>query len=96
MPPENRLPIPEDEAVWETQVNFPGARLDMVATWEGATLIFEHKVHAVLTDRQITRYRQVADDAFGEVKSCVVAIVALPGQYSAEADACLCWSHVYE
>lgn len=90
------LPRENEEIEWSTQARLGSRRPDMQATWPGIVLIFEHKVWSGLGDGQIMRYRELAQEAFPDAAVRVVTITGSRHQQSKEADACLCWSDIYD
>lgn len=90
------LPGDLDEIEWSTQSQLDTQRPDMLASWPGVALVFEHKVWSGLTDDQIYGYRTRAEPNFPDSMVRLVAITASRHQYSTAADVCLCWSDIYE
>lgn len=95
MQADRRIDVPVCDVTWDTQVVYPGARLDMLAQWPGGAILFEHKVHAALHQEQIIRYKELAQNHFEGQEARVVVISANFAQHRSEADGCLCWHHIY-
>lgn len=96
LPEDRRLSLPEEAVQWFTQHPLGGTRPDMVATWEGGFLVFEHKVWAALDDGQVITYRELAREHHPEATRRIVVITANAAQHSREADVCMCWHEIYK
>ncbi|SHM13302.1 PD-(D/E)XK nuclease family protein [Vreelandella subglaciescola] len=92
---DRRIDVPMCDVTWDTQVAYPGARLDMLAQWAGGAILFEHKVHAALHQEQVLRYQELAQNHFEGQEARVVVISTTFDQHRSEADGCLCWHHIY-
>ena len=71
---DRRIDVPMCDVTWDTQVAYPGARLDMLAQWAGGAILFEHKVHAALHQEQVLRYQELAQNHFEGQEARVVVI----------------------
>lgn len=80
---------------WDTQVNLHGKRPDMLATWPGHCVLFEHKVWAELHEGQIESYREALKKPGAELESRIVLITANVAQHNGISDHELCWLDIY-
>lgn len=89
------LPVdsPLEAVEVSTQENFNGFFPDMVMSWSGCSLVFEHKVHAQLHSAQLDNYRQHMSGVGVDYR--IVLITARRHQHEQMPDAALCWEQVY-
>jgi len=79
---------------WSTQEDFNGKRPDMVARWDGGTLVFEHKTWSNLSPNQLENYRRFIEESTEAYQ--LIIITAHRSQHSQNPDLALCWYDIYE
>lgn len=96
LPEAKRFSLPEDQPEWQTQVTLGSNRIDMMASWPGMRLIFEHKVCTLVVKDQLSRYAAAVQEYFPLDDRRLVLITANRAQHVARADVCCCWSDIYQ
>lgn len=76
-----------------TQYNLSGHYLDMVLKLDNVTWIFEHKTFARLSENQLSKYRELGQKEFGNVK--LALITASQYQHEQKCDLAITWEDVY-
>lgn len=89
-------PEKNSPADWKTQLFLGGVYPDLVATYAGTALLFEHKVGAELHENQIANYRRVAEQEFGSGRYRVILVTATCQQHGQEPDLAICWKDIHE
>lgn len=87
------VPVPLDDVSISTQENFNGKFPDMVLSWQGWLLVFEHKTWSELHINQLSNYRSFADNNSDNYR--IVLITAKRSQHRQSPDAALCWEQVF-
>ena len=87
------IDLPESDVYISTQENFANKFPDLVISWQGCTLVFEHKVHSELHQNQLQNYRTYASTIYDNYK--VILITATPFQHAQSPDVALCWQDIY-
>lgn len=88
------VPSPTSEVTISTQENFNNKFPDMVFSWSGWLLVFEHKTWSELHTNQLSNYRSYAADMGSDYR--IVLITAKKSQHRQSPDAALCWEQIYK